>query len=103
MGVFAGYGRAMSPSMLAKLDPDTDMNSTLGVRGGRQIEEEHADAYNSALVSRLGSMWYKAKAKGGKATDVFVNIADPALKDPTWRQIWEVAIRLLPSLTRLRC
>lgn len=59
----------------------------MGVWAGRILEETVSDEANTELVKTIKAIWDDAVAKG--ETDQFVNVADPKIKDPVYKDAWD--------------
>lgn len=80
-GNLFAFERSIDPSVLPKLQQNTNMSKMMGVRSGRQSEEATAHQINKALIDRLRDMWdADRKSRSGEYVDLFKS-TDPIHKD----------------------
>lgn len=77
----------IKPEMSARLDTDTNLARMLGIWSGRIVEEEMAHDLNHTLIEFLKET-YDASGHSGLTDGEWVNLADPKLKDPIYRDAW---------------
>jgi hypothetical protein len=85
-GAVSGYQRPLAADKMALLKKDEHIGRMLGVWTGRIVEENAADGFNMELLNTLKEIHTKHKLAGRDSE--FVNLADPELKDPVYKDAW---------------
>lgn len=97
-GEVVAYERTMSPAQSARVVRNTNLSEMIGAWRGRQVEEEVAAEFNARTLREL-KIRYDADKRAGKDVDkIYVNLFDPALKDPIYRD----AVAIMNKETRKR-
>jgi hypothetical protein len=90
-GQIVAYERSLDPTMVAKLNHDTNLARMVGVWRGRQAEESKAQALNEVLIDKLQEMYQRditANPLTGKAE--YVNLFDAKSLDPVVRNAFNL-------------
>ena len=83
-GEIVAYERPISPEHTSTLKASKDLALMLGVWSGRNVEESLSTDLNKDLVEVL----FDVHANHVGDPREFVNLADPGLKDPVLKDIW---------------
>jgi hypothetical protein len=82
-GQIVAYERSIDPTMVTKLNHDTNLARMIGVWRGRQVEESKAQALNEVLIDELHKMYVRDKtARPLSVKDEYVNMFDTKSLDP---------------------
>ena len=82
------YERAVNPDLFNQFqEPESNLALMLGAWAGRQVEEKFAQTYNNLLIDRLKENWDN-RLTG--EDDLFIDMSDPNLEDPIYRDSWKV-------------
>ena len=86
-GEVVAFERAMNPDEMKSLDRNSHLGEMMGAWRGRQAEEQIAQGFNEMLVDNIKQVWDRDK---GEKADEFVNLSDPDLDDPVFKDTWSV-------------